>query len=329
MVREKQRVVHALSSIFLAATLLISSFIIPKVAVSAVDQTVTVKAEEMLTVKVTTPTTWASGNFGCNSSGSCSNTSLFLRNTVSLAITTNNETGFTATMTATTTNTSLTNTDPSKSSYTIPTLTSNIARSSFPDNYWGYSINDDSNSGTYRPVAALGATSPSYIANSAYNSGTTTKNVYFGAKANLNKASGTYANSVVFNVVSGVNAGDGSTNTSGVTPTNPVTPSIDTNTSDTTPTYNSTLDRTVYTKTSTTSGTSSTGTVVTPGNSTSATYSNPAGVSSSTLAKIDEGTPLATGLAVTAGVAATAGIIFFIIAKRRKDDEEEEDYYDE
>ncbi len=323
MVRENHKVIHILSSIILVATLLLSSFAIPKATVSAVDQTVSVKAEEMLTVKVTTPSTWASGNFGCNASGSCSNSSLFLRNTVSLDVTTNNTIGFTATMTATTTNTALTN--QSNSSYTIPTLTANTARSSFPDNYWGYSLNDSSNSGTYRPVAALGATSPSYIANNEYSGSTTHKDVYFGAKANLNKAAGTYANSVVFNVVSGVNASDGNTNTSGVTPSNPVTPSTDTNTTDTTPTYSSTHSSTVYTRTSS----STTGTVVTPGNTTSSTYSSPAGVSSTTLAKINEGTPLATGLAVTAGVAATAGIIFFIVAKRRKDDDKEEDYYDE
>ena len=294
------------------AIMILSTIFMASQADVFADTTINVTAEEMLTVAVTMPETQASGD------GSASGT--FLRNKVALAVTTNNATGFTATMTTSTVDTDLTNGIDE-----IPILTANATKSAFPTNYWGYSIddtNDGSDSSTYRPIAALGASVPSYITNSPSSSTTVTKNIFFGAKANLSKSSGTYSNTVVISVVSGVNNTE---NQNPTTPTNPVHPSDD-DSSDGTATFKpspaggSNTGATVYTKTSGTT----TGTTVTAGDKSGATFANPAGVT--TVSSVGEGTPLATGLAVTAGVAATAGIIFFIVAKRRRDDEDEEDY---
>ncbi len=306
-----------------AAVVLTSLLVAPTNQVFASDATISVKAEEMLTIQVITPDSGVAGDPGD-----------FLRNMVTIQVATNNPTGFTATMTASSATTALTN--QIDNNYTIPTLGSNTTRSAFPDNAWGYSVNDTSagdNNSIYRPVAALGASAPSYIANVASNATVTTRDVYFGTKATAAKASGTYSNTVIFNVVSGINTDD--TSQSGVTPTNPVTPSNDPIPTDNTPTYvpgnvgGSSTGATVYTRTSTNSGsggssanTTTTGTTVTRGDTTTSTYVSPAGVSNTVA--VNEGTPLATGLAVTAGVAATTGVVFFIVAKRRQKDDEEE-----
>ena len=299
-------------------------------ASAANSTTLSVTAEEMLTVKVGVPTEWATGE--STSDGT------FLRNIVTLDVTTNNTNGFTASLATADNTTNLVNS--TNSNYYIPTLGGTTPKSSFPNNAWGYSVNDTnagSDSSTYRPIAAKDGT-PAYVANSAYTGSTVSKNIYFAAKANTAKASGTYSNNVVINVVSGVNT-DGSGTTENPTipqpSQNPTTPTTDPDTTDEFATYNPTTGTTAYTRTgsssytvgTTTVDTTTTGTTVTSGNKTSSTYANPAGVkTTSTPAAINEGTPLATGLAVTAGVAAVTGIVFFIIAKRRREDEEEEEY---
>lgn len=321
MVRKKINHTLSIGSIAIAAAVLSSILITPASLVFADDTTVSVKAEEMLTVQVTTQDDNATGDPGD-----------FLRDMVTLTVATNNDTGFTATMTASSSTTALTN--QTDSSFTIPTLSANSARSAVSD-AWGFSLDDTAvgnDSSTYQPVVALGSSTPSHIMNVASNSTYTSKDIYFGTRTTAAKASGTYSNTVVFNVVSGINTSDPTD--PGVTPTDPVTPGDDPTPTDNTPTYvpgnagGSATGATVYTRTSTsgdgttTPRTTTTGTTVTRGNTTTSTYVSPAGVTNTA---VNEGTPLATGLAVTAGVAATAGIIFFIVAKRRRDDDEEED----
>ena len=314
MVRDKYNI-HYTNALALTAIATISTlFMLPQPQTSAT--TLTVTAEEMLTVQVTTPTVTPSGTPTTDGT--------FLLNTVGLTVATNNANGFSASMTTETATTALRN--ELDSSVTIPVLTESIAKSSFPANYWGFSTDDS----TYGPIAASGTT-PTYVASSAASDSVVSRNLYFGAKANTSKAAGTYSNTVIISVVSGVNTNNPTT------PTDPVTPSGNTGDSDitdTTPTYQpanaggSASGATVYTRTSTDSvnHTTTTGTTVTTGNTVGSTYVSPAGVVSTTAAIVDEGTPLATGLAVTAGVAAAAGAVFFIIAKRRREDEDEEDY---
>lgn len=290
----------------------------------------TATVDEMLTVTLDTGSTSASGT--PTSGGQ------LLRTKVGLQVATNNTTGFSASMTTSSATTNLSNSAGSTDAYKIPVLTSNYTKSNFPANYWGYSYDDTSagsDSSTYRPIAALGATSPSYIMNSAASSSVVSKDIYFASKATTEKAAGDYTNSVVISVVSGVNTSEPTT------PTNPVTPSTDPTPNDgdgvpnnnggtyvagPTGTGNSSTGSTVS---RVTSGTTTT-TQVSSGNTTNS-YSKPQGVTNTTnttttTATINEGTPLATGLAVTAGVAAVAGIAFFVVAKKKQDDEDEEEF---
>lgn len=278
----------------------------PVSAGNSSDLTFQLNVQEVLSVSVTTPSTWAKGNVGD-----------FLQNKVTIGVTSNNIEGFTASM-ATEDSTS-TLYHSSKSTATLPTLASSTTRSAFPENHWGYSL-DDSTDGksdsNYNPLT--GSTPITLISRNtslAANSNTISQDVYFGAKANLAQASGTYTGTVILYVVSGADSEDDSTP---VTPSNPVQPTDDT-ANDGIATYDNNRNRTIYT---TTSGDTQT-TTINEGDASDA-YANAQGVTNTTSSNIYDGSMLTTGLAVTASVAAASGIFFFILAKRKKDDDEEE-----
>lgn len=314
-----------LSVVSLSYTLL---FPVPFSA-SAENTTFQVNVKETLSVSVTTPETWASGT------PTPTLDSGFLRNTVSLSVTSNNATGFTASMyadTSDTTHTSLVNTVDSTE--TLPTMTASQQKSAFTANYWGYSLDaagtniynnktynetDAGNdSSQYHPLTT--SSSPETILTGT-GSTTGSRQIYFGAKANSSQAAGTYAGSVVISVVTG-EVKDGNTGNEPTVPTDPVTPADDN--PDTTPTYISQVGDngvTVYTTRSSDSTTETVATQVTEGDVTS---SYPLGVTENTSTSVSSGSPLATGLAIASTTAAATGIIFFIIAKRREDDDEEE-----
>lgn len=263
--------------------------------------------QEVLSVSVTTPGTWASGDVGD-----------FLRNKVTLQVMSNNIEGFTASMIAES-DTALHHS--SKTGATLPTLTANTARSAFPVNCWGYSLDDttagnpDSN---YDPMVGGNSTPISLISRTtslAASSNTVSKDIYFGAKANMSQASGTYTGAVILYVVSGASSED---NNNPVVPSNPAQPSDDVAT-DNNPTYDSSNNRTIYTTTSDNTQT----TIINEGDATDA-YAQAQGVTDTTSSNIYDGSMLTTGLAVTASVAAASGIFFFVLAKRKKDDDEEE-----
>ena len=301
-----------------------------------------VNVSEILWVSLTTPSadSWASGNV-----------STFLTNKVGLNVTSNNSAGFIASMTTSTEavgsnpGTNLVNKQNSNSY--LQTLASTVtladitdSTNQFTTNRWGYGLSNNNTTSyesanvtaptQFSALVPKGAATPiSVLAKNA--PGTGSKDIYFGAKADDTVASGTYAETVIISVVSGVNSDP-------VTPVDPVTPIEPTpeNPTPTNPDYIASADDTdtqkngytVYT-TTTTSGTAPSATTTTTtevsrgGNRSS--YTAPQGVTTTT-AKVNEGTPLATGLAVTAGIAAVTGVTFFILAKRRKDDDEEEDY---
>ena len=274
-----------------------------------------VNVRDSLSVSITTPSEWTSGNVNT-----------FLCNQVTVQAT-SNAPGITMSMHSKTTDTSLTNTF--KNTETLPTLASNATRSSFPANYWGFSTNDtncETSSSTYQQIKASNETPSTLYANNA--STTHTQNVYFGAKADMSQASGTYAGIVVIDVVTGVV--DSSTNP--ITPTNPAQPNnaYEVATYRPSPTGNSSRGVTTYTYRrhagSGSSATTTTTTEVSEDNNVSAYagYTPPQGVVNSTTSSISDGSPLAAGLAATAGVAAASGILFFILAKRRDDDDEDE-----
>ena len=271
-----------------------------------------VNVEEVLSVSITTPTNWAKGDVGD-----------FLRNKVTLDVTSNNINGFTALMNSTDSSANLYHS--SKANTTLPTLTeSNKTRANFQENHWGYSINDDSETGTYDPM--VGSTStPIILISNDQSTGSnnqqlaTSRDIYFGAKSSITQTSGTYSGTVVFNIVSGILPVDNENKPD--IPASPATPG-----ENNVATYDQTNNRTVYTTTTTNAATNTTEqtTTITNGDTTNS-YADPAGVTDSTSSNIYDGSMLNTVLATTASVAAASGLIFFILAKRKKDDDDEEE----
>lgn len=280
-----------------------------------------VNVKETLSVAVTTPTEWATGD-----------ANEFLRNKVSIEVTSNNSTGFTASMYSQDT-TNLTNT--TRSNVTMPTLASYSVKSSFPANYWGYSLGSGTtgtgitynetdagnNSSRYYPLAT--SSSPIQILTGTSSA---SQDIYFGAKANMSQASGTYAGTVIISVVTGtINE-----NTNPITPTNPATPSSNEGTAAYTsaPTGGSNGSTVyTYTRVNSSTNTSTTTTQVSDGDNVSSYsgYQPPQGAIENTISKVVNESSLAAGLATTASVAAATGMFFFIVAKRKEDEEEEEE----
>ena len=275
-------------------------------AASSGDVRFQVDIDEMLSVSLTTPDTWASGNVSFSSS------SPLLRNKIGLSITSNNGAGFSAFM-ASKENTNLVNT--AKSTAIIPTLASNSTAGEFPVNRWGYSL-DDVDAGSSAANYSAMQTSLITLANPSVPT-TINKNIFFGAKADATVDSGTYANTVIFSVVSGYVDPSDPVVPDDPTPVGPVTPD--------TPTYDEDNDRTIYTEVATgtqtapvETSTTTTTTTITDGD-TRDSYTAPHGVNNVS------SSPLATGLAVASAAAAGTGIFFFILAKRKKDDDDDEE----
>lgn len=281
-----------------------------------------VNVTEALSVSVTVPEDWASGSVGD-----------LLRNKISLSVSSNNPNGFTASMTTKTNDTSLVHDSiqTTTGNTTIPTLSSNWTRTdTSTTNFWGYSINDDEQAGTYSPLVGLGGTPIQLITRTESIDPTnpvTSRDIYFGAKADATKIAGTYSNTVVISVVSGMISPEDNP----ITPDNPIIPASEPNESDqvaynTAPTGGSSNGTTSYTYRSSGSdggvATNTTTTNINDGDVRSS-YKDPAGVKRSSESNIADNSMLTTALAVTAGVAAGAGVLFFILAKRKKDDEEE------
>lgn len=326
-----QKKIAIASFCVLATTLAIPAIFAPNAsyAEETANTTFQVNVKESLSVSITTPSEWASGN--ANS---------FLRNKVTLSVSSNNANGFTASMYAR----DLALQNSIQTSITLPNLTSSSTRDSFPANHWGFSLGSSSYGGnTYGETDAGNADSYYYpLASSSApttiltgtNSGS--QNIYFGAKANTQLASGTYSGLVVISVVTDVI--DPSTNP--VTPTNPATPVSQQEVAVYTPapTGSTSSGSTTYTytrtNTSTTPNTTTTTTQVSEGNNVSAYngYTPPQGVTNrnniveKTISDVADNSPVAAGLAATASAAAATGLLFFILAKKRDDDEEEEEY---
>lgn len=260
----------------------------------------TVNIAEVLTVSVTEPSAWATGD-----------AEDFLRNKITVSASTNNPVGVTVSMY--TNDTTLHNTtgySSTDSSTYIETLSSSTPLAGFPMNRWGYSIDDGANYGALTTTASqiittVGVTpTPTYPVN---------KDVYFGAKANTTKKAGTYAQTVYFAAVTGV-----------IDSTNPMPP---VNPSGPEPTneiahYNSSTGNTTYTVRTSSGGNDTTTTTVTKGDVTSS-YASAHGVTSTTQG-VDGNLSLAIALAAGAAVSAASGTAFLIAAKRKKDDDEEE-----
>ena len=312
-----------------------------------------VNVDDSITVALTTPESGATGDVGD-----------FLRNTVNLDVSSNVSNGFTASMYSSSDNAGTTKTDLTHTtlgdSYAISTLSNSTTRGSFPTDSWGYSLKtspdsttygetDAGNSSSYYYPLTDSSASPITIMSASAGTKTGSQSIYFGAKASANKPSGTYENTVVISVVTGIinnNSSDPTYNP--ITPTNPVNPTTDTPNNNTA-TYtgstgtgatmgvgtSGTTGTTVYT-TSTRQGTGSAATTTTTtqvsGGDQTASYTAPQGVQSTTNksnnvtdleAASSTNSALPAGLAAAAAASATTGVAFFILAKRNKDDDDE------
>ncbi|MBR2997040.1 hypothetical protein IKF33_01200 [Candidatus Saccharibacteria bacterium] len=134
--------------------------------------------------------------------------------TANVIVTTNNITGYTLQMNATSGSpTALTNSAASPAA-TIPTLSQAYPSANFPVNSWGYTGGTDKSEETggydcstnYCPILAYNSDSSSYAPNHIINqtdapSTASTTSITFAGKVNTTKPSGTYSTSVTFTAV--------------------------------------------------------------------------------------------------------------------------------
>lgn len=341
---------HKTKILFVVATILMAPAIVLSSARAANPENVNLQVNiaEALTLTITDPTTWASGGLVNTNPTTGKPESAFLRNKVNVSAKSNSPIGITVSM-YTKNDTDLRNTttgvySSSDASTYIPTLTSDTgaigaAGANFPTNYWGYSQahsnpvtgatdgthDDDTLKSTaiYKPLSTtaiqLFTTVPS-SGGTSYVGTDVNEDIYFGAKADYTKQSGTYARTVYFAAVTGTIDTDNPlipVNPSEPDPINDVAHYSSTPTNQTSATYRSTSGSGVD---PVTGSMDSTETKVTAGDVTS-TYAKAYGVTSSS----NTGSALATAFAVAAGVSAVSGFAFFIAAKRKKDDDDEEE----
>ena len=114
---------------------------------------------------------------------------------VNLNVVSNNETGFTATMTTNGESTSLNH--ATDSNYSIPSITSESTSTDFPLNHWGYSVDNGAN---FAPIPALGSTPATVLATTKANDFGRT-NIFFGIKVDDTNISGIYQNTILVTVV--------------------------------------------------------------------------------------------------------------------------------
>ncbi len=131
-----------------------------------------------------------------------------VRNGTTICVSTNNVTGYTATISSN----SLSSEENGTSLYNryskvyIPTLPAPVLKSEFPDNGWGFSFDDTEegdNNSTYNNLKPLDAPNP-YIFSEKDEAGEEEIDVYFAAKIDVSKNSGTYSSGVALRAVAGI-----------------------------------------------------------------------------------------------------------------------------
>ena len=116
---------------------------------------------------------------------------------LNFTVNTNNRTGYTATISAGTDNTSLSN-STSSTGAKISSISSNAGLSDLPSNTWGYRFGTSTN---YEPIPALSA--PAQIIQTATKtSGNETSRIILGMKLSDNLESGNYTNKLILSFVS-------------------------------------------------------------------------------------------------------------------------------
>ena len=114
-----------------------------------------------------------------------------------LSVETNNKTGYTATISSSSENTSLVNSNPTSTNQ-IPSISSNLNLSDFNANTWGFKLNS---SASYNPIPALSAPISVFQTTNKTN-GLDSNTLSVGMKLSQNLESGTYSNTLVFSFIS-------------------------------------------------------------------------------------------------------------------------------
>lgn len=114
-----------------------------------------------------------------------------------LNVETNNRTGYTATISSSSENTSLVNSNPASINQ-IPSISSNLNLSDFNANTWGYKLN---NSANYSPIPSLSAPI-NLLQTTNKTNGLDSNTLSVGMKLSQNLESGTYSNTLVFSFIS-------------------------------------------------------------------------------------------------------------------------------
>ena len=124
-------------------------------------------------------------------------TNNFVSEIMDFTASTNNQTGYTSTMTTNKNSTESYATDLKHASanVVVPSLTSAVSRSNFPINHWGFSLDNITYSGlpakNQTPISVSSSLAPA----------SDEKDIYFGAKVDGTKASGIYTNEVLITTV--------------------------------------------------------------------------------------------------------------------------------
>ena len=112
-------------------------------------------------------------------------------------IDTNNRTGYTATISSSSENTSLTNSNPTSTNQ-ISSISSNSSLTDFAANTWGYKL---INSASYQPIPALSAPTR-VIQTTSKTNGIDSNTINIGMKLSQALESGSYSNTLIFSFVS-------------------------------------------------------------------------------------------------------------------------------
>ena len=112
-------------------------------------------------------------------------------------IDTNNRTGYTATISSSSENTSLTNSNPTSTNQ-ISSISSNSSLTDFAANTWGYKLID---SASYQPIPALSAPTR-VIQTASKTNGIDSNTINIGMKLSQALESGSYSNTLVFSFIS-------------------------------------------------------------------------------------------------------------------------------
>ena len=112
-------------------------------------------------------------------------------------VNTNNRTGYTATLSAETENTALTNTE-STASTKIDSISTNLTLNNLPNNTWGYKFGSSTN---YDPIPAL-STPAQILQTAGKTNGNESNQLNIGMKLADNLESGNYTNKLILSFVS-------------------------------------------------------------------------------------------------------------------------------